>query len=372
MRYIDTPDLGQIRTLAGVRADACVSLWLRTTPVTANVEASRIDFRNLLKEAMRQIESAGVTRQRAIAIAEFGVSLESDDAFWEFQSESLAVFITPEFIRTYRLPNHFASGVELSDRFHIAPLVRAVSFPHIGYVLCLSQNNVRLIEITESAAVDVTREAGIPESLSDALGRSMPHDPAPSGRLQGGEGQKVLVQKFARGVDAAVRAYLAGGDSPVIVAAVDHVASIYRSVSGYSHLLDDRLDGNFDRATPAEIAERARPLLGGAHEREAAAGIAEFRQKHAEGRGLTDLADIARAATQGAVHKLWISVDAVVHGTMDENGGIVLADAPGPATYDLVGESAARASIAGGEVIGLRGVQMPDGAVIAAILRYVP
>ncbi|MBL8228715.1 MAG: hypothetical protein JNL98_09575 [Bryobacterales bacterium] len=336
------------------------------------MEASRIELRNLQKEAVRQLEEAGTPAAKISAVGELVAELAADDEFWRYQSESLAVFVTPESIQSFRLPNHFDSGVEVSDRFHVAPLVRAVSFPYLAYVLALSQNSVRLVEITPSTAVDVTREAGIPENLPDALGRSLPRDPAPAGRLQGGEGQKVLVGQFARRVDAAVCAYLTGGNLPLILAAVEHVGAIYRSHNSCPNLLPDSLTGNFDHTTPAELAAAARPLLDAEYQRQAAESAAGFAKAQSSGYGIADLASAARAATQGAVRKLCIDIETVEHGTVDDDGAIAFAGAPSAASYDIVGEIAVRALLSGAEVIGLRKAQMPAASPVAAILRYLP
>jgi hypothetical protein len=63
--------------------------------------------------------------------------LADDDEFWAEQAHSLAVFATPELLRTYRLPNRLENAVEVADRFYVKPLLRAVTFPQAGFVLAL-------------------------------------------------------------------------------------------------------------------------------------------------------------------------------------------------------------------------------------------
>ena len=53
---------------------------------------------------------AGGTPKRAIWPIEQAVeALIGDDGFWVDQANSLAIFATPERIRTFRLPNKLAS-----------------------------------------------------------------------------------------------------------------------------------------------------------------------------------------------------------------------------------------------------------------------
>jgi hypothetical protein len=57
-------------------------------------------------------------------------------------ASSLAVFLTPDSERTFRLPNQLSQSVEVSDRFHVSPLMRAVTFPQAAHVLALSKGAV--------------------------------------------------------------------------------------------------------------------------------------------------------------------------------------------------------------------------------------
>ncbi len=70
MLYVDIPTRSEFATLVGARADACVSLYLKTTPVTQETSASRIEFGNLIREAQSQLEDAGFDKRRLAALLE--------------------------------------------------------------------------------------------------------------------------------------------------------------------------------------------------------------------------------------------------------------------------------------------------------------
>lgn len=103
MLYVDIPTRNEFSLLADKRADACVSIYLKTTPVTQNTQASRIQMGNLIKEAQAQLEEAALDKRRLGALLDSLNDLLDDDEFWRFQANSLAVFATPDRIRTYRL-----------------------------------------------------------------------------------------------------------------------------------------------------------------------------------------------------------------------------------------------------------------------------
>jgi hypothetical protein len=58
MLHLDLPTREKFSLLAKERADTCVSIYLNTTPVTQDVQASRIELKNFVKEAQTQLEDA--------------------------------------------------------------------------------------------------------------------------------------------------------------------------------------------------------------------------------------------------------------------------------------------------------------------------
>ena len=62
MYYLDMPSAEDIGDLNLVRADACISIYLPTTPVSRDIEKSRINLGNLVKKAVAQLEAAGLDK----------------------------------------------------------------------------------------------------------------------------------------------------------------------------------------------------------------------------------------------------------------------------------------------------------------------
>jgi hypothetical protein len=103
--------------------------------------------------------------------------------------------------------------VEVSDRFHLKPLLRAITFPHEAFVLALSENAVRLVEVFADLPPQQITVHELPKSAADAVRRASVNDRSPSRRLQGLEGQKCCcvniaggsMQRFARFSRVAIR-----------------------------------------------------------------------------------------------------------------------------------------------------------------------
>jgi hypothetical protein len=65
-----------------------------------------------------------------IAADSAGIADAIDPSPWRFPAHSLAIFATPDNVRTFRVPNAFETSDVVLARFHLKPLIRAVSFPH--------------------------------------------------------------------------------------------------------------------------------------------------------------------------------------------------------------------------------------------------
>ena len=371
MLYVDIPTRPEIESLVRARGTALVSIYLPTTPLTQNVDTARITLRNLGRDAAQQLEDAGVDSHSITAIREQIEHLAEDYEFWQFQAHSLAVFATPDQLRTHRLPNRLTETVQVADRFHIKPLLRAISLPQHAFVLALAESEVRLIEVTEDAAHEV-KVSEMPRESADARGEeAFDRRSDRAGWKQSEEGRKLHLRKFARAIDAALRPVLTGRDEPLIVAATEPVLSIFRSVASYDHLAREAITTSPVRVSTEQLAASARPILDGINARRVQEVKDLFHQRENQGRATTDVAHAARAATFGAVDTLMADIDEVVTGTVDEETGAVHFESTGDATsYGIVDEIAGRTLTNGGRVIAVRRDDIPHGASLAAILRF--
>ncbi len=371
MLYVDIPTRPEFKALNAVRADACVSIYLKTTPLTQESDASRIELGNLAKQAREQLEVVGFDKRRLASLMEHFDDLADDHDFWRLQANSLALLATPDRLRTFRLPNALSSMVAVADRFHLKPLLRAITFSNSAFVLALSENAVRLVEIHAELPASAVKVEGLPKDAANALGKATLNDRSPGGRIQGSEGQNVRFRQFARQVDAALRPLLSGREIPLILAATGRLTSVYRAVNSYPNLLQDGIEESPDRISDADLATAARPVLDAAHAAELSALTALYEARSGDSRATCDLSDAARAATYGAIETLLVDIDAVVPGTVDDRTGeITFAEAADATNYGVVDEIAGRALAAGARILGVRKADIPGSGDLAAILRY--
>lgn len=371
MLHVDIPEKSDFSQLAEKRGDACVSIYLNTTPLTQDIQASRIEMKNLIREAQLQLEEADFDKRRLATLLEALNEKLDDDEFWKFQANSLAVFATPDDIQTFRLANQLTPMVQVSDRFHLKPLFRAVAFSHSAYILALSENAVRLVEMHADMPPEEVKVENMPDDAASSVGKSTLNDRSHSNRIVGSEGQNVRFQQYVRQVDTALKSVLKGGETPLVLAATGRLAEIFQQACSYPHLLPDTISDSPDRIPDAELADLARPVLDASYARKISDLTALFEQRTGENRTVTDISDAAKAATFGAVDTLIVDIDAVVPGFVDdETGAVTFVEEDDARAYGVVDEIAGRTFANGGTVVAVRREDVPGGKELAAILRY--
>ncbi|ADG69850.1 conserved hypothetical protein [Planctopirus limnophila DSM 3776] len=370
MLHVDLPSRDDIATLMNSRGEIKVSIYLPTTPFSQQAQQDRIVLKNLTKTAIDQL--AERPKKDVEAIEGLLLDLVDDGSFWEYQAHGLAIFVTPTQIHTLRLPYSVQELVEVSDRFHVKPLLHPMAASSTGFVLVLGQNNVKLLQICSDLPAVTLNIDGLPKDAASSVGKSSIQDRSPSGRIQGDEGKKVRLTQYARLVDQALRPVLNGRSEPLILAATEPLLSIYRQLATYPFLAAEEIRHSPDAISDVEIVAAARTIFQNLASARIQSALETFEQRKTQNRTTTNLEEISVAATQGAVQSLIVDVARVTPGTIDEHGKITPGAANCPVSYDVVGEICARVMMTGGTVLAAGGEQVPGTCGLAATLRYAP
>lgn len=392
MLHIDIPALSDFKTLAAVRGDVCVSIYLPTSPNPRDARANRIAFRDAAKDALVQLAEAGTDKRRRQSLDDrLGHFAGADDvnvqdldhirklqhkkpnefdAIWKQPAHGLGVLATPDELRAFRLSTSPKPRVEAGDRYHLTPLIRAMTSPISLFVLALAEESVRLIHVVANLPPAEVEIIHLPKRAERATHRPSIHVRAPRNRLQNLEGERILLEQFARQVDEAVRNAMASRAEPMVLAAAAPIASIFRSINSTANLVNDAALPDVAHQSDRQIADLALPILGQLYERDLKQMIARFDELKPN-RATTDISYTAHAATAGAVDALMVDLDAVVPGMVSEfDGSVTYAVRDDAETYSVVDEIARRALSSGARVLGAKRDELPDRAPLAAILRY--
>jgi hypothetical protein len=390
MLHIDIPTVAEFRDLAQLRGGVCISLYMPTSRLVEKAQANRTLFKDLVKDALEQLRDASAEKRVIEAFERRFEELAGGEhdpdqdkvrrrqrakpdeslSFWHHQGNGLAVLALPEMLRTFRLAETPKPLAEVADRFHLTPLLRAMTSRHDAFVLALAEESVRLVHVFANFPPLPIQVQGLPKNAEEATHRPSFHVRAPRGRLQNLEGEKVLLHQYVENVDRAVRDALRGYTAPLILAAAEPLASMFRAICDYPEFAEEVLEGNPDRYTDAELEDRAIPILDRLTARELRDLIARYEELKPR-RATTDVSYAAHAATAGAIDQLLVDLDAVVPGLVsDLDGSVTYAAADDAEVYSVVDEVARRALCTGARVLAASREQQPDRAPLTAILRY--
>jgi release factor family 7 len=147
-----------------------VSIFMPTHCKGPETKQDPIRLKNLLREAEQQLVGLEVRPAEARDWLTPAGALLDDADFWQHQSNGLALFITEEFFRYYRVPLSFEELVVVSNRFHLKPLLALFAEDGQYYILALSQDQVRLLECTRYRVTEVPlTDTSVPTNIREAL-----------------------------------------------------------------------------------------------------------------------------------------------------------------------------------------------------------
>jgi hypothetical protein len=382
---------GELRTLTRKPEGWCVSIYLPTHRVGAEIQQDPIRLKNLLAEAEEHLLTRGLRTPEAKELLKPAGRLLQDGLFWQRQSDGLAIFLSPEAFRYYCLPFDFKELVVVSDRFHVKPLLPLFSSDGQFYILALSQNEVRLLQGTRYSASEVALE-GVPTSLAEALRYNDPEKRfqfhtstiTPGGKggrpaifhghgVASADDPKDYISRYFHRVDKGLRDLLRDEQAPLVLAGVDYLFPIYREANTYPHLVDEGIEGNPEELRAEELHEQAwvivQPLFLAA-QRETAARYRQLAGAGSE-QASNDLKEVVRAAYHGRVETLFAAIGLQQWGTFDPaTNAVQLHREVKPGDEDLLDFAAVHTLLNRGTVYAVELKKVPDEAPLAAVFRY--
>jgi len=379
----------EIQDLADQTADPSISLYLPTHPAGPEARQDRIRLKNLLRQSEHLLEKRGLRSAEIDRLLQPARELDGFSTFWSTQSTGLALFLSPDFYRYYRLPLALEEFVSVNDRFALKPLLPMVMDNGRYFLLSLTQGGSKLYQGTHYAVAEVPVEQ-LPKDLADALRfddpqrqtqyRTLSTVRSPAGGRQpavfhghgvGTDEAKSNILRYFQQVDRALHPVLKDDPVPLVIAGVEYLLPIYRQASHYAHLVDGEVQVNPGDLAQDDLRRRAwqavEPLFHAARGR----ALDAFSQLEGTGRTSRDLPEIVLAAADGRVEALFLLAGAHQWGILDRAARTVkLREEPAPGDEDLLDLAAVRTFTQGGRVFTLPAEEMPGKQLATAVFRY--
>jgi hypothetical protein len=374
-----------LRELLTDRPGPAVSIFQPAHRAGPEAEQNLVRLKNLLAVAETKL-SAHDIRQPAVGKILAPVrSLLERPSFWRRQLDGLAFFAAPEFFRAFKLPFGVEEFVVVGDSLHVTPLLPAMTNHHF-YILAISMDSVRLLRASQNDVEELAIE-GSPKSLAEAMqyddfqksnlqrhptsragagGRTMQHGHGP-----GEEDLKDEIRRFFNAVDAKVAPILKVDGAPLVVAAVDYLISMYRSISSYKNIAAGGIEGNPEQLSARELVERATRIVDSIFREPMKQAREKFGTRSKDGLASSEIPVVLQAAHSGRVESLLVARGQRLWGTYDlEDNEIDLRDEPAAGDGELVDLATRQSLLHGANVYLLEPDEMPCDGPVAAVFRY--
>lgn len=358
------PRLHDVRRLADVRAPWCVTIygdadfWLRGSHPTDEARAQ-------IRSALDGLQIGGAPAEVADTIHQqldrVSAPLVSRPNQADRRARAVGIFATETDVEVFVLTTSVSPWVGVADRFLIGPLLEgALALVPPVFVLAISENEARLVDVTKSPAERV-EVPDLPHDLKSTISLDLTGDRETLAHLRTSEDPKVRLREYARALDHAVAPVVREAGATLVLAAAEPLESIYRSVSS-SSLASPAIGGNHDRESIGELANLAAPVIE-RHRRETTeARLTRLAEMPARDLVVADLDQIATAVRDGAVDTLFVDTARRLPSPAEAFEGIT--------TLDRVDEIVRGALSTDATIVPVRSDDLPSADPVAAVLRY--
>jgi hypothetical protein len=368
--------------LAAHSADCCITLCIPThrAGMEVNEKQDMILFKNMLQDLEQELLKKGMSINEVETMLQPAFSLIRDDDFWNWQLNSLVIFIAPGFFKYLKLPYQVGEQQYISSAFDVSALLPMLTNKEQFFVLTLGRRKVVLYE----ADIWGMREVMVKElamGIDDMVRSGEKIDQQESTNEDGstdfhgtGAGKptdRTNVSMYMDEVDDELwNEVLSMQHVPLLLAGVEDLFAFYKQRSKYQHIADATLPGNFEDNIHG-LYENAKEILRPYLEKRLQKGLQRYYNSIASNLTSSMPGDVIPACYYSRAELLFLQKGYQLWGTFDEmDNKLVLHDAPEEGDEDLAHKAAVKAYLNAAEVFMLDKEQMPNGAEIAALMRY--
>lgn len=306
--------------IAQSTGDPCVSILMRTHRSGRETQQGPIRLKNLLNEASEKLQASG----HADNLLEPLWSLPDNIDFWQHQGEGLAIYLTPDDCRLFRLNRRVDEIVMVGESFFVQPLVCEANATGAYFVLSLSWDQATLYR-GERESLTVVETLALPAKFDELV---LPRDPEVSlqntshrsvGNTAGtstamfhgqGEGEDKIEadrDQYLSLVGDEVAAAIYNTGLPLVVVATGEVTGHFEATTKVH--VDAKVDGSPTQWSEDEIREHANEAVR-LHIKPNHDDFSErFGTAMAQSQAADDLETVLEAATQGKIDSLMVCHD---------------------------------------------------------------
>lgn len=358
-------------------------MYMPTHRMGTEVRQDQIRFKNLTDEVQDILKDRGYRDSEIDKLMKPILDLRQETPLWQHMSDGFVIFRSENHFSYNQFPTSFSEMALVQHRFHLKPLIPLLTGNGLYYVLGLSQNKISLFEGTRFNIKEIDASF-LPDNLAKALNideffeTKQFHTGTSAGRNDraaifhghGGpeEHQKTMIRQFFREINKNLTPFLTDREVPLVIAGVEYLHPLYHEVNDHKGLLEEGIAGNFEQYSLSELHEKSWAIVSAVFRNGYVKARKDF--EHNAKRGATDLQAVLKAAHQGRIESLFVSLDEQVWGRFDERTFEPRLETKHETPEDLLDLCSVVTLINGGSVYGVSRNEVPGGYQTAALLRY--
>ncbi|MFN6944397.1 MAG: hypothetical protein ACK4ND_05580 [Cytophagaceae bacterium] len=375
----------ELEKLANIKNDICISIYINThkSGQEANDRTDVISLKNELLKIKSTLEDQGYQEKEVENILQPAYQLLEDVFFWKNQSDGLAIFMHPQFFKTYRVPISFKSSSFISKEFIFNQLIPLLSGNGEFFLLALSQEDTKFFKADMFGMEEITHEAKVPTTIDSTLkyyefkrewqkgtgghviNRTSSASPSGSpgtvmfhGHGADTESFNAYIFEYLRYLNNKIINTLNKYDIPLVIAGVDKLLPIYEKANTYHKLINESVRGNYERDLD-KLYEQARNIMKPYFDKPLKKQLEKYNAFAGTGKTSYELEDIYKSAKAGRIETLFLEEGVNIWGQL-ENDKLQIHNNIGPSSSELTNECAVETIKNNGDVYILPKEKLPD------------
>jgi hypothetical protein len=374
--------------LANHTSEVAMSIFIPTHKggVEVNEQQDIIIYKNALQEAEKLLKEKKIDELQILKLLKPGYDLLRKDKFWYNQNKGLALFISDNHFKYIKLPFEPKEEILLNNSFLVAPLAPILLSNEYFYLLVMSKKQAKLFR-ADKFGIEAINVPGLPEGVDDVVHFEEKEDQKlfrTGGR--GGTGganfhgigagkpdEKKNIELYLEEVDDTIwKEVLHNETVPLLLAGIEYMIPIYRSVSDYNFVWQDAIaKGALEHENSNVLYEMAMEKMKPYFDQKLEKAKNEYGNKSAGSLTTSIATEVIPACYYGQVDTLFVQKDAHIWGRFDkENNKLEIHNEHVEGDDCMIDKAVIQTILNSGNAFLLPAEEMPVQSKVAAILRY--
>ena len=371
--------------LASYQAPCCVTMYIPThkSGVEVNEKKDAINFKNALQDVSKRLADREIPQAVIEQMLTPGYELLQNDTFWAGMNEGLAVFISEGYFRYIKMPVAPENELMCEKSFYVSPLIPIMASKEHFFLLIISKQKCKLFR-ADAFGMEYIDVPDLPEEMMEV--KRISEKDASTVRVANSSGgganfhgmgggnldEKANIATYFEHVDDILyKQILHTENVPLLLAGVEYLIPIYKSVCDYHNVCSESITGSHEHDDKNELYKLAKEIMLPYFEQPLDKALTIFANQSATELTSSSPNEIIPAAYYGRISHIFVKKANHIWGTFDENSNeLTLGDSESADSEDLLDEALIKTIQNGGEVYVLDEDKMPAESPVAAVFRY--